>query len=324
LVEEGKIQIDDPLSLYLPEFKELKVGVEKVVAETGKSELVLEPTRREPTVQDLLRHTSGFTYCQFGDTLVKRAYQAANICRRDETLAELTSRLSKMPLAYQPGTTWEYSISTDVLGRVIEVVSGVPFDQFVSDRILRPLKMASSGFYVAEPEAGRIAEPQVDLSTGKRPVMQDVTKNPIFLSGAGGMVSTAADYVRFSQMLLNGGELDGIRLLSPRTVAFMTADHLPPGTQIGLGGQFGALKPDLENGQGFGLGFAIRVAPGHNPWPGSVGEFYWVGGTGTDFWIDPKERLIAVLMAQLAPTQTRHYRSLIRNLVYQALVSEVR
>jgi CubicO group peptidase (beta-lactamase class C family) len=324
LMEEGKIQIDDPLSLYLPEFKELKVGVEKVAAETGKSELVLEPTRREPTVQDLLRHTSGFTYDVFGDTLVKRAYRAANIRRSDQTLAEFTSRLSKMPLAYQPGTTWEYGISTDVLGRVIEVVSGVPFNQFVSDRILRPLKMTSSGFYVAEAEAGRIAEPQVDPSTGKRPVMPDVTKNPSFPSGAGGMVSTAADYVRFSQMLLNGGELDGIRLLSPRTVAFMTADHLPPGIAMGLGGQFGALKPDLEDGQGFGLGFAVRVAPGHNPWPGSVGEFYWVGAYGTDFWVDPKERLITVLMAQLAPTQTRHYRSLIRNLIYQALVDEVR
>jgi CubicO group peptidase (beta-lactamase class C family) len=324
LVEEGKIQIDDPLSLYLPEFKELKVGVEKVAAETGKSELVLEPTTREPTVQDLLRHTSGFTYDVFGDTLVKRAYQAANIRSGDQTLAEFTSRLSKMPLAYQPGTTWEYSVSTDVLGRVIEVVSGVPFDQFVSDRILKPLKMTSSGFYVAEPEAGRIAEPQIDPSTGKRPVMLDVTKNPSFPSGGGGMVSTAADYVRLSQMLLDGGELDGIRFLSPRTVALMTADHLPPGTPIGLGGQFGALKPDLEDGQGFGLGFAVRVAPGHNPYPGSVGEFYWVGAYGTAFWVDPKERLIAVLMAQLAPTQTRHYRSLIRNLVYQALVSEVR
>jgi CubicO group peptidase (beta-lactamase class C family) len=177
---------------------------------------------------------------------------------------------------------------------------------------------------VAEPEAARIAEPQVDPSTGKRPVMLDVTKNPSFPAGGSGMVSTAADYVRFSQMLLNGGELDGTRLLSSRTVAFMTADHLPPGTPIGLGGQFGSLKPDLEDGQGFGLGFAVRVAPGHNPYPGSVGEFYWVGATGTAFWVDPKERLIAVLMAQLAPAQTRHYRSLIRNLVYQALVNEVR
>jgi CubicO group peptidase (beta-lactamase class C family) len=152
LVEEGKIQIDDPLSLYLPEFKELKVGVEKVVPETGKSHLVLEPPRREPTIQDLLRHTSGFTYDLFGDSLVKRAYQAADVRSADQTLAEFTSRLAKLPLAYQPGTTWEYSVSTDVLGRIIEVVSGVPFDQFVSDRILKPLKMTSSGFFVPEPD----------------------------------------------------------------------------------------------------------------------------------------------------------------------------
>ena len=138
------------------------------------------------------------------------------------------------------------------------------------------------------------------------------------------MVSTAADYVRFSQMLLNGGELDGVRLLSPHTIALMTADHLPPGTPIGLGGQFGALKPDLDDGQGFGLGFAVRVAPGHNPYPGSVGEFYWVGATGTVFWVDPKESLVGILMIQLPATQTRHYRSLIRNLVYQALTNEVR
>jgi len=133
------------------------------------------------------------------------------------------------------------------------------------------------------------------------------------------MVSTAADYLRFSQMLLNGGELDGVRILSPRTVALMTSDHLSPGTPIGLGGQFGALMPDLEQGQGFGLGFAVRVAPGHNPYPGSVGEFYWVGATGTTFWVDPKEKLVAIMMVQVPLTQTRHYRSLIRNLVYQAL-----
>ncbi len=133
------------------------------------------------------------------------------------------------------------------------------------------------------------------------------------------MVSTAPDYLRFSQMLLNGGELDGVRILSRHTVALMTADHLPPGTPIGLGGQFGALMPDLEHGQGFGLGFAVRVTPGHNPYPGSVGEYYWVGATGTTFWVDPREKLVAVMMVQLPLTQTQHYRSLIRSLVYQAL-----
>jgi CubicO group peptidase (beta-lactamase class C family) len=326
LVEEGKIQIDDPLSLYLPEFKGLKVGVEKVAPETGKPQLSLEQPRRGPTIQDLLRHTSGFTYDVFGDSLVKRAYQTANVRNNNQTLAGFTSRLAELPLAYHPGTTWEYSVSTDVLGRVIEVVSGVPFDQFVSDRVLKPLKMTSTGFFVPESDAGRLAEPQLDSTTGTQPVLLgglDVTRRPSFPSGGGGLVSTAADYARFSQMLLDGGELDGARLLSPHTIALMTADHLPPGTPIGLGGQFGSLKPDLEDGQGFGLGFAVRVAPGHNPYPGSVGEFYWVGATGTVFWVDPKERLVAILMIQLPLTQTRHYRSLIRNLVYQALTNEV-
>jgi CubicO group peptidase (beta-lactamase class C family) len=323
LVEEGKIQIDDPLALYLPEFKELKVGIETIVPDTGKPQLSLQPPRRDPTIQDLLRHTSGFTYGLFGDSLVKRTYQAANVSNSDQTLAEFTSRLAKLPLAYHPGTTWEYSVSTDVLGRVIEVVSGVPFDQFVSDRVLKPLKMNSTDFFVPESEAGRLAEPQLDPTTGRRPFGGlDVTRKPSFPSGGGGMFSTAADYVRFCQMLLNGGELDGVRLLSPHVVALMTADHLPPGTPIGIGGQFGSLKPDLEDGQGFGLGFAVRVAPGHNPYPGSVGEFYWVGATGTVFWVDPKEGLVAILMVQLPPTQTRHYRSLIRNLVYQSLTNE--
>src|SRR5215468_10089708 len=328
LVEEGKIQIDDPLAVYLPEFKDhLKVGVEKTAPETGKPQLALEPPRRAPTIQDLLRHTSGLTYDVFGDTLVKKAYQATNIRNSNQTLAEFTSRLTKLPLAYHPGTTWEYSVSTDVLGRVIEVVSGIPFDEFVSERILKPLKMTSTGFFVLESDAGRLAEPQLDPATGRRPVLlggSEVTRAPSFPSGGGGMVSTAADYARFSQMLLNGGELDGARLLSPHTVALMTTDHLPPGTPIGLGGQFGSLKPDLEDGQGFGLGFAVRVAPGHNPYPGSVGEFYWVGATGTVFWVDPKERLVVILMIQVPLTQTRHYRSLIRNLVYQALTNEVR
>jgi CubicO group peptidase (beta-lactamase class C family) len=326
LVEEGKIQIDDPLALYLPEFKDLKVGVEKLVPETSKTQLSLEHPRRDPTIQDLLRHTSGFTYDVFGDSLVKRAYRAANVRNSNQTLAGFTSRLAELPLAYHPGTTWEYSVSTDVLGRVIEVVSGVPFDQFVSDRVLKPLQMTSTGFFVPESDTGRLAEPQLDPTTGTRPVLLgglDMTRKPSFPSGGGGMISTAADYARFSQMLLNGGELDGARLLSPHTVALMTTDHLPPGTPIGLGGQFGSLKPDLEDGQGFGLGFAVRVAPGHNPYPGSVGEFYWVGATGTVFWVDPKERLLAILMIQLPLTQTRHYRSLIRNLVYQTLTKEV-
>jgi CubicO group peptidase (beta-lactamase class C family) len=320
LVEEGKIQIDDPLWFYLPEFKDLKVGVEKVSSETGKPQLVLEPALKAPTIQDLLRHTSGFAYDLFGTSLVVKAYQAVNIRDPNQTLAEFATKLAGLPLAHQPGTTWEYSVSTDVLGRVVEVVSGVSFDRFLSDRIFKPLGMTSTGFYVTESQVGRVAEPQVDSTTGKRPVMRDMSKRPNFMSGSGGLSSTAADYFRFSQMLLNGGELDGVRLLSRRTVALMTADHLPPGTPIGAASQVGgSLVPSPDNGQGFGLGFAVRVAQGHNPYPGSPGEFYWVGATGPAFWVDPKEKLIAIMMVQ-APSQARHYRSLIRNLVYQSLI----
>jgi CubicO group peptidase (beta-lactamase class C family) len=184
LVEEGKIQIDDPLWFYLPEFKDLKVGVEKVSSETGKPQLVLEPALKAPTIQDLLRHTSGFAYDLFGTSLVVKAYQAVNIRDPNQTLAEFATKLAGLPLAHQPGTTWEYSVSTDVLGRVVEVVSGVSFDRFLSDRIFKPLGMTSTGFYVTESQVGRVAEPQVDSTTGKRPVMRDMSKRPNFIRGA--------------------------------------------------------------------------------------------------------------------------------------------
>jgi len=229
LVEEGKIQLDDPVSAYLPEFKNVQVGLEKVNSSTGQPELSLEPTRSQMTIQDLLRHTSGITYGTFGKSLVKQMYNDANVFDRTQTLQEFVSKLSKLPLAYQPGTTWDYGMSTDVLGRVVEVVSGASFDQFIAERITKPLGLTDTGFYVTEDKVGRIAEPQVDAGTGKRPAVPDVTKRPNFLSGGGGMVSTATDYARFCQMLANGGELDGVRILSPSTIALMTSDHLPPG-----------------------------------------------------------------------------------------------
>jgi CubicO group peptidase (beta-lactamase class C family) len=323
LVEEGKIQLEDPVSVYLPEFKNLQVGVEKVNADTGKPELSLEPARRQMTIQDLLRHTSGLTYGIFSKSLVDQAYLAAKVFDPTQTLAEFVSKLSTLPLAYQPGTTWNYSMSTDVLGRIVEVVSGVPFDQFIADRIVKPLRLSDTGFYVAEEKAGRVAQPQVDPATGKPPPMTaDVTKRPNWMSGGGGMLSTASDYVRFSQMLLNGGELDGVRLLSPRTVAFMTSDQLPP--DIAYAPPLQLFEPALpipRDGQGFGLGFAVRTQVGRNPRPGSPGEFYWLGVWGTAFWVDPSEKLIAVLMVQVPAVQGVHYQSLIRNLVYQALMN---
>jgi CubicO group peptidase (beta-lactamase class C family) len=325
LVEEGKLQLLDPVSVYLPEFKNLQVGVEKINTATGNPELSLEPARREMTVQDLLRHTSGLTYGIFGKSLVKQAYNDAKLFDPGQTLAELVSKLSKLPLAAQPGTTWDYSMSTDVLGRIVEVVSGVSLDQFIADRIAKPIGLPDAGFYVSEEKAARVAQPQVDAATGKRPPMPDVTKRPNWMSGGGGMVSTASDYVRFAQMMLNGGELDGTHLLSSRTVGFMTSDHLPPGVAFSpvtlLGFHAQALAPTPEDGQGFGLGFAVRNQAGRNPLPGSPGEFYWVGLYGTAFWVDPKEKLIAVLMMQIPPAQGAHYRSLLRNLVYQGVMN---
>ena len=324
LVEEGKIQLLDPVSHYLPEFKGVQVGIEKLNTTTGNSELSGEPPRQEMTIQDLLRHTSGLTYGIFGKSLVKQAYNEANLFDRNQTLAEFVSKIAKLPLAYHPGTTWEYSHSTDVLGRIVEVVSGVTLDQFVADRVAKPLGLSDTGFYVPTEKLDRLAETQIDPTTGKRWPTFDVTNRPNWLAGGSGMVSTASDYVRFAQMLLNGGELDQVRLLSPRTVSFMTSDHLWPGiafspVTLNLFEPLG-IAPTPKVGQGFGLGFVVRMQEGRNPMPGSPGEYFWAGIWGTAFWVDPKEKLITVLMMQAAPLQARYYRSLIRNLTSQALI----
>ncbi len=325
LVEEGRIQLYDPVSVYLPELKGLQVGVERINAATGNPELTLEPAQREMTIQDLLRHTSGITYGIFGNSLVKQAYLAANLFDPSQTLAELVTKLAKLPLAHQPGTTWDHSMSVDVLGRVVEVVSGTTLDQFIAGRIAEPLGLSDTGFYVPAAKAGRVAQPQADPMTGMRPPVFDVSHKPSWPSGGGGMVSTASDYARFSQMLLNGGELDGVRVLSPRIVAYMTSDQLPPGIAFSpaalqifepLG-----VAPTPRIGQSFGLGFMIRTQAGRNPLPGSRGEFFWNGIWGTAFWVDPKEKLVAVLMVQLPPAHGAHYRSLLHSLVYQALIN---
>ena len=320
LAEEGRIRLVNPISTYLPELKDLQVGVE-VTGATAKPQLRLEPARREMTVQDLLRHTSGLTYGQFGDSLVKQAYREANVFDPNQTNAEFISKLAKLPLQNQPGEVWDYSMSTDVLGRLVEVISGMDLDRFIEARITGPLGMKDTGFMVAKEKADRIAEPQIDPRTGKRPAMpRDLTVRPRFLSGGGGMVSTAPDYLRLAQMLLNGGELDGARILSRKTIALMTSDHLPPDVAFSAStrSQFEESSPTPEFGQGFGLGFCVRKEPGRNPVPGSVGDFYWSGVHGTYFWVDPREQLIGVLML-CAPELRRHYRALMRQLVYQAL-----
>ena len=320
LAEEGRLRLVNPISTYLPELKNLQVGVE-VTGADGKPQLRLAPASREMTVQDMLRHTSGLTYGQFGDSLVKQAYREANVFDPNQTNAEFVAKLSQLPLQHQPGEVWDYSMSTDVLGRLVEVISGMDLDAFIEMRITAPLGMHDTGFMVVKEKAHRVAEPQIDPVTGKRPAMpRDLTLRPRFLSGGGGMVSTAPDYLRLAQMLLNGGELGGARILSRKTVALMTSDHLPPHVKFSAStrSQFEESSPMPEFGQGFGLGFCVRKEPGRNPVPGSVGDFYWSGVHGTCFWVDPQEQLVGVLML-CAPELRRHYRALMRQLVYQAL-----
>jgi CubicO group peptidase (beta-lactamase class C family) len=320
LAEEGLIRLVNPVSAYLPEMKNVQVGVEKNDS-AGNRMLVMEPVRREMTVQDLLRHTSGVTYGQFGDSLVKQAYRAANVFDPNQTTAEFITKLSRLPLQNQPGEVWDYSMSTDVLGRIVEVVSGMDLDRFISARITGPLDMRDTGFMVPAENAGRIAEAQADPKTGERPPMsRTLTTRPNFLSGGGGMVSTAPDYRRFTQMLLNGGTLEGVRIVSRKTVDLMTSDHLPPGIAFSATtrAQFEESAPIPEFGQGFGLGFCVRKEAGRNPVPGSAGDFYWSGVHGTYFWVDPQEQLTGVLML-CAPDLRRHYRALMRQLTYQAI-----
>ena len=321
LVEEGRIRLVNPVSTYLPEMQGLKVGVEKT-DKAGKRKLGSQAARREMSVQDLLRHTSGLTYGQFGDSLVKAAYRKAKVFDANQTTAEFITKLSKLPLQNQPGEVWDYSMSTDVLGRIVEVVSGLDLDRFIAERITGPLGMRDTGFIVSEKDADRIAEAQVDPKTGERPPMsRTLTQRPKFLSGGGGMVSTAPDYLRFAQMLLGGGEREGVRILSRKSVELMRSDHLPPGIAFSATtrAQFEESAPIPEFGQGFGLGFCVRKEAGLNPVPGSVGDFYWSGVHGTYFWIDPREQLIGILML-CAPDLRRHYRALMRQLTYQALL----
>jgi CubicO group peptidase (beta-lactamase class C family) len=312
LAEEGKLQLAAPVADYLPELKDRTISIERVRA------------KRTMTVQDLLRHTSGLTYAAFGDTPVQMIWRDANLMTEDQTNEELTAKLARLPLMFEPGTTWEYSMSTDVLGRVVEVVSGQRLADFFATRITVPLGMVDTAFEATGERAARAAEPQADPVTGVRPAMRDVSRPHRWASGGGGLVSTAADYLKFCQMLLNGGELGGTRLLAPGTVRHMTADHLPPGVGYGPTARerFGALAPVPEMGYGFSLGFAVRTAAGRCPLPGSVGEYFWGGVYGTVFWVDPAEQLIAVLML-LAPDRRLYYRHLLRALVYGAVTGPI-
>jgi len=305
LLEDGHFLLNDPVAKFIPEFAETKVGVES----NGKLELV--PARRQMTVQDLLRHTSGLTYDHTGNGPVQQLYKESRLRSRKITNAEHATMLAGMPLICQPGAEWNYSRSTDILGRIIEVVSGKSLGAFLTERILAPLQMAETAFFTGEQNAGRLAEPFAkDPWNGDEIKLFNMLEKPVMESGGGGLVSTTMDYARFCAMLLNGGSLDGVRIIGRKTLELMASDHLSPSVKI-----MGELVPP---GHRFGLGFAVRTEAGIAPFLGSQGQFFWSGMAGTFFWIDPKEDLFAVFMMQ-GPGQRQHTRSLVRNLVYAAV-----
>jgi CubicO group peptidase (beta-lactamase class C family) len=313
LAEQGKLLLSDPISQYMPELRHMKVGVETVDAE-GKPALRLEDTRQAITVQDLLRHTSGITYGYFGDSLVKEEYRKAGLGNPKMSNDEFIRTLAQLPLAYQPGSTWEYSHSTDVLGVLLERISGMTLDVFLAERILKPLGMHETGFWVESQHHHRIAEAfSRDPVTGASVELNQPRRRPNALSGGSGLHSTLHDYLRFAQMLANEGELDGVRLLSRTMLRYMTSDHL---VEMPFAKNGASYLPGA--GYGFGLGFAVRTAAGGAFVPGSVGDFTWSGLAGTYFWIDPQEKLLAIYLMQ-APEQRNHYRQLFRNLVYASI-----
>ena len=305
LIEDGHFLLSDPVAKFIPEFADQKVGVEN----NGKLDLV--PVKRAMTVQDLLRHTSGITYDHTGNGLVQQLYQQSRLRSRKITNAEHAALVAGMPLVCQPGAEWNYSRSTDILGRIIEVVSGKSLGAFLTEHILAPLQMAETAFHTGAENAGRLAEPfPADPWNGDKVQLFNMLEKPVMESGGGGLVSTTMDYARFCQMLLNGGVLDGTRIIGRKTLQLMASDHLAPQVKVD--------SPLMPAGHGFGLGFAVRTHQGLAPFPGSPGQFFWSGMAGTFFFIDPAEDLFAVFMMQ-GPGQREYIRTLLRDLIYAAV-----
>jgi len=310
LAEEGRVRLDEPVATYIPSFGDVRVGIER----DGRLEHVMPLVPM--TIHDLMRHTSGITYGFFGESLVKRSYLIDGVTEGDYDTAEFAERIARQPLAYQPGTVWDYSHSTDVLGRIVEIASGVSLGTFFKRRIFEPLGMVDTAFYLTDSaRIERLAEPFADdrvIGTGVQ--ISDPRAPHRFEGGGGGLVSTVSDYARFVQMLLDRGIAGRTRFLGPRTLAFMTADHVGP--------RSGAVPGPMYlpgPGFGFGLGFGVRVEAGGPPYPGSVGEFNWGGVAGTYFWVDPREDMYAITLIA-APKYRQRYRGLVKNLVYAAMV----
>jgi len=306
LVEEGRMLITDPLSKYIPAFAHSKVGVE------NGDKLDLVPLKRPITIQDLMRHTSGLTYGYFGEAKVQKLVAAAGVGSQEKTVAEHAEALAALPLMHQPGEVWEYGFSTDVLGRVVEVVEGGKLGDVLRTRIFEPLGMDDTAFFIPSAKLARQAKPmspQVYANLGIDPKPR--TEPPRFESAGSGLMSTIGDYARFLAMLSRGGELDGQRILAPRTLRFMASDHLGPGVD----------RSDavLAPGHGFGLGFGVRLQAGLAPTPGSAGDYYWGGWAGTTFRISPQDSYFALFMAQ-APDYRDHFFQTFANLYNAAIL----
>jgi CubicO group peptidase (beta-lactamase class C family) len=327
LVEDGKLQLNDPVSKHLPAFRTMQVSVAKADAEFAKITYSTVSADREMTVYDLLRHTAGLAYGELTlNAPVKEATIKAGLYQptvrdfdsRDMTPAEQVERLAKIPLIHQPGTIWDYSLASDLLGRVVEAASGKRLGDFLQERLFAPLKMTDSGFWLTPEKLPRLAQPlATDPASGAKNNLIDVATQPKNDSGGAGGVASANDYLRFAIMLANGGQLDGTRIMSRSTVNLMTSDHL--GNRISAPITPGELLFSSP-GYSFGLGFAVRGAPGMATIPGSAGEFTWGGYGGTFFWVDPKEEIVAVYMSQAPGPSRQYYRRLFKALVYQAVV----
>ena len=316
--EENRLLVHEPVGTYLPALKSMSVVVLRRDG-SGNETFDREPARRQPTIQDLMRHTAGFTYGNQGSTALHKAYPGGSGNVADTmTGAEFVEALGKLPLHYQPGTRWDYSYGLDILGLALENVRGQPLGRVLQDRIFRPLGMRDTAFTVPPEKVSRIARAlPADPVTGQPQSIRDQTRTWKFECGGGCLTSTAIDYLRFAQMLLNRGALDGTRVLGRKTVEFMTADHLGPDVDASRLHNFPVEHID---GYGFGFGVAVRRVPGVAGIMGSPGDFRWSGAQGTLFWVDPKEELAVVYMAQTPGAIRAHYRQVVATLVQQAIV----
>ncbi|MBV9455932.1 MAG: beta-lactamase family protein [Bradyrhizobium sp.] len=309
LVDDGKIALSDPLSKYIPAFADVQVGTKKT-DENGKPKLVNEPLVRPITIEDLLRHTSGLTYGFYGDSAIRKLYDRSDLFAGDFDNAQFVERLARLPLAEQPETLWDYSHSVDVLGRVVEIVSGKSLYEFEKERLLDPLGMNDTGFFVPDAKRERIAQFLPYDRIGRIAGLGDPTERRRWESGGAGMDSTAGDYARLAEMLLEGGALDGKRYLKPETVATMTSDHIGPETHIA--------RDDFYfpgDDSGFGLGFAVRtVATTLLP----AGEYRWDSAGGCFFFIDPRDDMFVIVMMQ-TPSQRGRIQIGMQKLIYRAL-----